>query len=363
MTYRIYNFNPGPATLPLPVLQEVQEQLLDYREKGMSILEISHRSPEFEEIITSAEELLLKLCGLSATAYRVLFLQGGASQQFAMVPLNFLPAGSTADYVLTGSFAQKACQEAQRLGKIHVAATTKDHQYRHIPRPDELHFSSAPAYIHITTNNTIYGTQWQYIPETGEIPLVADMSSDILSRQIDFTRFSLTYAGAQKNLGPAGVTVVILKNDLLEKVSPELPAIFSYKTHAEAGSLYNTPPVFAIHLVLLVLQWVEKQGGLQAIAAINTKKAALIYKVLDESGGFYQGHALQEDRSGMNITFRLPGEELEKAFVAGAAREGFTGLKGHRSVGGIRVSLYNAMPLQGAESLAQFMAAFHQKNG
>ncbi|MGI6308026.1 MAG: 3-phosphoserine/phosphohydroxythreonine transaminase [Dethiobacteria bacterium] len=362
MVYRVYNFNPGPATLPLPVLQEAQEELLNYREKGMSIMEISHRSRELEEIIESAEALLLELCGLSA-AYQVLFLQGGASQQFAMVPLNFLPPGGTADYILTGSFAQKAYQEAQRLGKINVAATTQDHQYRRIPLPEELKFSPVPAYVHITTNNTIYGTQWKYIPDTGEIPLIADMSSDILSRKIDLTRFSLVYAGAQKNLGPAGVTVVILKKNILEKASPNIPTILSYETHAEARSLYNTPPVFAIYLVHLVLQWVKKQGGLQAIEELNTKKAALIYQVIDESKEFYQGHALKEDRSGMNITFRLPDEEQEKAFVDRAAQEGLVGLKGHRSVGGIRVSLYNAMPLKGAETLAQFMTAFYRKNG
>ncbi|NLJ56079.1 MAG: 3-phosphoserine/phosphohydroxythreonine transaminase [Firmicutes bacterium] len=362
MTYRVYNFNPGPATLPLPVLEEAQAQLLNYREKGMSITEISHRSREFEEIIGAAETLLLELGGLS-TAYQALFLQGGASQQFALVPLNFLPPEGAADYILTGSFAQKAYQEAQRLGTINVAATTKEHDYRRIPRPEELKFSSAPAYVHITTNNTIYGTQWKYIPDTGGVPLMADMSSDIFSGETDLNRFSLLYAGAQKNLGPAGVTVVILKKDLLEKVSPDIPAILSYKTHAEARSLYNTPPVFAIYLVYLVLQWLKKQGGLPAMGKLNARKAALIYQAIDQSGGFYRGHADAENRSNMNITFRLPNEELEKIFVAGAAQEGLVGLKGHRSVGGIRASLYNAMPLQGAETLAQYMTAFYRQNG
>ena len=362
MVYRVYNFNPGPATLPLPVLQEAQEQLLNYQETGMSVMEISHRSREFEEIVNSAETLLLELCGLS-TAYQVLFLQGGASLQFAMVPLNFLPSGGTADYILTGSFAQKACQEAKRLGEVHVAATTQDKQYRCIPAPDEIKISPAPAYVHITTNNTIYGTQWKYIPDTAGIPLIADMSSDILSRKIDLSRFSLAYAGAQKNLGPAGVTVVILKKSLLEKAPQNVPAILSYKTHAGARSLYNTPPAFAIYLVKLILQWVRKQGGLEAMEALNKKKAALIYQAIDESGGFYRGHAVKEDRSSMNITFRLPDGDHEKTFVEGAAQEGLVGLKGHRSVGGIRASLYNAMPLEGAEALAQFMTAFCRAKG
>ncbi|MGI5822867.1 MAG: 3-phosphoserine/phosphohydroxythreonine transaminase [Dethiobacteria bacterium] len=363
MTYRVYNFNPGPATLPLPVLEEAQAQLLNYREKGMSITEISHRSQEFEEIIDAAETLLLELGGLSTDDYQALFLQGGASQQFALVPLNFLPPTGQADYVLTGSFAQKAYQEAQRLGKINVAATTKDQDYRRIPRQEELKFSPAPAYVHITTNNTIYGTQWKYIPDTGTVPLIADMSSDIFSGETELNRFSLLYAGAQKNLGPAGVTVVILKKNLLEKVSPDIPAIFSYKTHAEARSLYNTPPVFAIYLVHLVLKWLKKLGGLQAVGKLNAQKAELIYRVIEESGGFYRGHAAAENRSQMNITFRLPQEELEKIFVAGAAQEGLVGLKGHRSVGGIRASLYNALPLQGAETLAQYMTAFYRQNG
>ncbi len=362
MVYRVYNFNPGPATLPLSVLQEAQEQLLNYQGKGMSVLEISHRSREFEEIIFSAETLLLELCDLS-TAYQVLFLQGGASQQFAMVPLNLLPAGDTADYIITGSFAQKAFQEAERIGKVQVAATTKNQQYRHIPAADGIRYSPAPAYVHITTNNTIYGTQWKYIPDTAGAPLIADMSSDILSRKIDLGRFSLIYAGAQKNLGPAGVTVVIIKKSLLENISQNIPAILSYKTHAESRSLYNTPPAFAVYLVKLVLQWVKKQGGLEAIEALNEKKAALIYQAIDASSGFYRGHAEKEDRSSMNVTFRLPAEEQEKTFVEEATQESLIGLKGHRSVGGIRASIYNAMPLEGTEALAQFMANFCQKNG
>lgn len=362
MVYRVYNFNPGPATLPLSVLEEAQEHLLNYQEKGMSILEISHRSQEFEEIIFSAEELLLEMCGLSAS-YQVLFLQGGASLQFAMVPLNLLPAGNTADYILTGSFARKAFQEAEKIGKIHVAATTENKQFNCIPAADEIKYSSNPAYVHITTNNTIYGTQWKYIPDTAGAPLIADVSSDIFSGKTDLGKFSLAYAGAQKNLGPAGVTVVILKKSLLEKVSQNVPTILSYKTHAEARSLYNTPPTFAVYLVGLTLQWVKKLGGLEAVGALNEKKAALIYQAIDESGGFYRGHAEKEARSNMNVTFRLPDEKQEKSFAEKAAQEGLVGLKGHRSVGGIRASIYNAMPLEGAETLVQFMAHFRQTEG
>jgi phosphoserine aminotransferase len=362
MVYRVYNFNPGPATLPLTVLQEAQKELLDYRGLGMSVMEMSHRSREFEEIVNSAEALMLELLGLS-TEYQVLFLQGGASLQFAMIPLNFLPPGATADYILTGSFATKALQEAEKLGKTHVAASAKNSNFRSIPSQDEIKFSESPAYVHITSNNTIYGTQWKYIPDCGEVPLVADMSSDILSRELEMTRFSLVYAGAQKNLGPAGVTVVIIKKSLLEGASKNIPAILSYKAHAEARSLYNTPSSFSVYILRLVLNWVKEKGGLKAIGELNKKKAALIYDVIDASEGFYRGHALREDRSDMNVTFRLPDDNREKAFAEEAAKEGLIGLKGHRSVGGIRASLYNAMPLEGVEALAQFMKEFLNRKG
>ncbi|NLL21290.1 MAG: 3-phosphoserine/phosphohydroxythreonine transaminase [Firmicutes bacterium] len=362
MVYRIYNFNPGPATLPLPVLEKVQKELLNYRGTGMSILETSHRSKEFGEIVEAAEKQLLELYQLSED-YRVLFLQGGASLQFAMVPLNFLSPQTSADYIITGSFATKAYEEAERITQVNIAASTKNNNYRNIPRQEEIKFSPSSAYVHLTSNNTIYGTQWQYIPDCGEIPLVADMSSDILSRKIEMNKFSLVYAGAQKNLGPAGITAVIIKKEMLEKASETIPAMLSYKVHAKAKSLYNTPTTFAIYILELVLQWIKEKGGLQAVENTNREKCSLIYRVIDKSGGFYRGHAAPEDRSMMNVTFRLPNDDLEKDFVEGAAKEGLSGLKGHRSVGGIRASIYNAMPLEGCEALAQFMEDYLKRNG
>ena len=362
MTYRIYNFNPGPAALPLPVLEQVQKELLNYSGTGMSILETSHRSKEFEKIVEAAENQLLELFQLSGD-YRVLFLQGGASLQFAMVPLNFLSPQMSADYIITGSFATKAYEEAERIAQVNIAASTKDNDYRNIPRQEDIKLSPSSAYVHLTSNNTIYGTQWNYIPDCGGIPLVADMSSDILSRELKMNKFSLVYAGAQKNLGPAGITTVIIKNEMLEKASATLPAMLSYKIHAKANSLYNTPSTFAIYILELVLQWVKEKGGLQAVEIINRKKSDLIYRVIDESGGFYRGHAAQEDRSMMNVTFRLPNDDLEKGFVEEAAKEGLVGLRGHRSVGGIRASIYNAMPLEGCEALAQFMKEYLKRNG
>ncbi|MDO9535991.1 MAG: 3-phosphoserine/phosphohydroxythreonine transaminase [Bacillota bacterium] len=362
MVYRVFNFYPGPATLPLPVLEQAQKEFLDYRGSGMSVMETSHRSKEFEEIITSAESLMLELLDLSDD-YRVLFLQGGASLQFAMLPLNYLPAGTAADYVLTGVFAEKAIQEAGRLGKTNISASSKDNKYRNIPLNEEIKLSESPAYVHITTNNTIYGTQWKYIPECGEFPLVADMSSDILSRKIDMSKFSLVYAGAQKNLGPSGVTTVIISKTMLQKAQDNLPMILSYKVHADADSLHNTPPTFSVYMLKLVLQWVKEQGGVQAMDIFNQKKADLIYEAIDNSGGFYKGHAVREDRSTMNITFRLPNEDHEKLFVEEAKKEGLIGLKGHRSVEGIRASVYNAMPLEGCETLSRFMTEFAKKKG
>jgi phosphoserine aminotransferase len=358
---RVYNFNPGPATLPLPVLEKAREELLNYRGTGMSIMEISHRSREFEEIITSAEASFLELAGLDEN-YQVLFLQGGASLQFMMVPFAFLPAGKTADYIVTGIFAEKALQEASYIGNTHMAADTKNTGYRTIPAQEELSFSPDPAYVHLTTNNTIYGTQWKYIPSCGNAPLIADMSSDILSREIDLAKFSLFYAGAQKNLGPAGVTAVVIHKNMLEKVPNNIPKIFSYKTHAGSGSLYNTPSCFSIYILKLVMEWLKDQGGPRAMGILNEKKASLIYEAIDRSENFYRGHAQKEYRSNMNITFRLPDENLEKAFLEKAAAEGLIGLKGHRSVGGVRASIYNAMPLKGCETLAHFMENFCSKN-
>lgn len=367
---RVYNFNPGPATLPLPVLEEAQKYLLDYNGTGMSVLEISHRSKEYEAINQETEALLKEIMDIPED-YRVLFMQGGASTQFAMVPANFLAPGKVANYVITGSFAQKAYKEAAIVGEAHVACTTKDSNHSRIPAPAEIKLSQAPAYVHITSNNTIFGTQWQDFrglefkdPDTGApIPLVADMSSDILSRRFDVSQFGLIYAGAQKNLGPAGVTVVIIRSDLIEASSKneKLPVIWRYSTYAENNSLYNTPPVFAVYLVNLVLKWVKAQGGLDAIEAVNRRKAALLYQVLDANQGFYRPHAQKDSRSIMNVTFRLPSEDLEKEFVRQATEQGLVGLKGHRSVGGIRASIYNAMPIEGCQALAQFMQDFARR--
>lgn len=363
MSNRVHNFNPGPAALPDEVLEKVQDELFDYQGTGMSVMELSHRSSHFEEIISSAESLMLEVCNLDPGEYQVLFLQGGASLQFSMLPLNFLPEGNIADYIITGSFAQKSLKEAQKIGKTHIAASTEDGGFCSIPTPEEINYSSSPAYVHITSNNTIFGTQWQSYPETGDTPLIADMSSDILSRDIDMSRFSLVYAGAQKNLGPAGVTAVILKKELLERVPDNLPDMLSYKTHAEAGSLHNTPSCFPVYVLKLMLEWIKNRGGIKEQEKINRQKADMIYQVIDDNKEFYRGHARKEDRSIMNITFRLPDEKLEKTFLEEAQKEGMTGLKGHRSVGGIRASLYNAVTLKSCETLASFMQEFCRRKG
>ncbi len=361
MTERVFNFNPGPATLPLPVLEQAQTELLDFKGNGMSVLEISHRSKDFENLVLESEALLKELMSIPAD-YRVLFLQGGASFQFSMVPMNFLPAPATADYIITGAFAEKAYQDAKLLGNIHLAASTKEESHNRIPRQEELNFSPSPAYVHMTTNNTIYGTQWTYIPETGGAPLVADMSSDILSRPLDVSAFGLIYAGAQKNIGPSGVTVVIIREDLLKKVPQNLPSMLRYDIQAKNNSLYNTPPSFGIYIINLVLTWVKGKGGLAQLEEMNKQKAAHIYSLIDSSRNFYRGHALQGSRSLMNITFRLPTEELEALFISEAKKVGLAGLKGHRSVGGIRASIYNAMLEEGCRSLADFMADFEKKH-
>ncbi len=366
---RVYNFNPGPATLPLPVLEQAQQELVDYQGRGYSILEASHRSKEYEAINGQAEARLKALLGLGE-AYRVVFLQGGASLQFAMLPMNFLTPGSIANYILTGSWSEKALKEAEKVAAslnvqpgVHVAASTSAENYRRVTRADEIHLSEQPAYVHITTNNTIYGTQWHTLPDVGDVPLVADMSSDILSRPLAADKLALFYAGAQKNLGPAGVTVVVLREAWLEQAAKTAPTILRYATHVSNDSLYNTPPAFAVYLLNLVLGWIEDQGGLTAMGQHNDAKAQLIYAAIDQSNGFYQGHAEQDSRSLMNITFRLPDEALEKQFVSEASAAGMLGLKGHRSVGGIRASVYNAMPLEGCRTLADFMADFARRNG
>ena len=358
---RIVNFSAGPAVLPLPVLEQAQRDLVSLPGIGMSILEVSHRSKVFEGVLAQAEADIRQLANVPSN-YRVLFLQGGASLQFTMVPMNLLSTEATADYLVTGVWSTKAADEAKKIGKIHVAATTKAEQFTRIPRTEEIVLTPGAAYVHMTSNNTIYGTQWKALPDVGDIPLVSDTSSDMFSRPIDVARHALIYAGAQKNMGPAGVTVVIIREDLLARSAASLPVMLSYSVHAENGSLYNTPPVFAIYMLGLVTRWLIGLGGLGAIAVINEQKAGKLYAEIDRSG-FYRGTAQKESRSLMNVTFRLPSEELEKQFIKDAEKAGLDGLKGHRSVGGIRASIYNAFPEAGVDALADFMQEFERRHG
>lgn len=357
----VYNFNAGPAILPRPVLEQVQAEILDYQGRGMSIMEMSHRGKEYEAINAGAEHRFTTLLDLDAD-YRVLFLQGGASSQFAMLPMNFLAPGHTADYLMTGAWSDKALEEAQKIGSARNAGSPAEPGYHRVPRPDEVTLSDNSAYVHYTTNETIHGVQYNYQPDAGGRRLVADMSSDILSRPFDAHKFSLIYAGAQKNLGPAGVTVVIVREDWLEQAPRSLPSMLRYATFAKNNSLYNTPPVFAVYVLNLVLGWISDQGGLTAIERRNTEKARAVYDVIDRTEGFYRGHAERDSRSQMNITFRLPNEQLEQQFVSAAQAQGMVGLAGHRSVGGIRASLYNAMDQAGAQALAAFMLDFADKH-
>jgi phosphoserine aminotransferase len=361
MTERIYNFSAGPAVLPLPVLEEAQRDLLALPGVGMSVLEISHRSKPFDEIILGAEADIRKLAGVSGD-YHVLFLQGGASFQFSMVPMNILPAGGKADYIITGSWAQKAMKEAKKVGTVNVAATTEPENFDRIPKQEDLKLDPEAAYVHFTTNNTIHGTEWKYDPATSSVPLVADSSSDIFSRPIDVNKYALIYAGAQKNLAPAGVTLVIIRKDMLERSPKGMHTMLDYNTQAKVRSLYNTPPVFAIYVMRLVLKWLVDQGGLEVVKRRNEEKAKVLYDRID-STEFYRGHAKPDSRSLMNVTFRLPSEELEKQFVTEATKAGLDGLKGHRSVGGIRASIYNAFPKEGVETLVAFMKEFERTNG
>ncbi len=358
----VLNFNAGPAMLPATVLQRVQAELLDFQGRGISIMEMSHRSKEYEAINAGAEARFKRLLGVG-DGYRVIFVQGGASTQFATLPLNFLPQGGAADYVLTGAWAESAHKEAAALGQAPIAASTKADGYRRVPRADEIRLNPAPAYVHLTSNETIHGVQWQTFPDVGNRMLVADMSSDILSRPIDANKFALIYAGAQKNLGPAGVTAVLLRESWLPAANKSVPTMLRYETYVQANSLYNTPPTFAVYVLELVLEWIEKAGGLAAMAQRNEGKAKTIYDAIDRSSGFYRGHAEPASRSRMNVTFRLPSESLEKQFVAATLTAGMIGLAGHRSVGGIRASLYNAVPPEACQALANFMDDFARRNG
>ncbi|MCL6445733.1 MAG: 3-phosphoserine/phosphohydroxythreonine transaminase [Alicyclobacillus sp.] len=358
----VHNFNAGPAALPQRVLEEAQAELLNFAGSGMSVMELSHRSKLYESVQEDAEARLRQLLNIP-DEYDVLFLQGGASLQFAMVPMNFLKPGSVAGYVRTGSWADKALKEARLLGETKVVASGEATGFRALPDPTSLDLEGIDAYVHLTSNETIGGIQWQTFPDTGSIPLVADMSSDILSRPFDVGQFDLIYAGAQKNLGPSGVTVVIVRKRWLESANTELPTMLRYDTFAKNQSLYNTPPTFAIYLLGLTLKWAEDQGGVAALAHINEAKAAAVYDAIDASAGFYTGFAEKNSRSRMNVTFTLPTPELEKQFLAEASDAGFVGLAGHRSVGGCRASLYNAVSQASCDALAAFMRDFARRNG
>ena len=357
---RVYNFSPGPSMLPLPVLEKAQKEILNYKGTGMSVMEMSHRSKIFTEIIEEAEFLLRELMEIPEN-YKILFLQGGASTQFAMVPLNLMGKNRKADYAITGSFAKKAASEAKRYGTVNIVASSEDANYSYIPDIDSLRPSSDSSYFHITTNNTIYGTRYTELPNTGDVPLVADMSSNILSQVYDVTKFGLIYAGAQKNIGPAGLTIVIIREDLIGNALDITPTMLNYKTHSDNNSLYNTPPTYSIYVAKLVFEWLKQQGGVAAMEKINVEKANLLYDYLDNST-FYKGTAAPKYRSIMNVTFTLPSEELTSSFVKEAEKAGLSTLKGHRSVGGIRASIYNAMPLDGVKALVEFMKKFELEN-
>jgi phosphoserine aminotransferase len=361
MGERIYNFNPGPAALPLPVLEEIQSEFLDFKGSGMSITEVSHRSSTFDEVINDAADRIKRLLN-AGKEYRVLFLQGGASLQFSMVPMNLLADDQVADYVNTGTWSTKAVKEVEILGKrARVVASSQDQDFNYIPK--DITFNKDAVYAHITSNNTIRGTQWQSFPDTGQVPLISDMSSDIMGRTFDVAPFGLIYAGAQKNMGPAGVTLVIIRQDMLERVPEDLPTMLKYTTFADKNSMFNTPPCFAVYVLQLVMKWIEESiGGLANMEQLNRQKAALLYDYLDKSD-FYNGTAAKEDRSIMNVTFLLKDSSLEGPFIAEALANGFVGLKGHRSVGGCRASIYNASTLKAVEALVSFMAEFEQKYG
>jgi phosphoserine aminotransferase len=359
--HRVCNFSAGPAVLPLSVLEEIQRDLVALSGVGMSILEISHRSKPFESILAQAEADIRALADIPPS-YRVLFLQGGASLQFSMVPMNLLTPGATADYIDSGSWAEKAIKEAKRVGHVHIAASTKDEGYSRVPSHAELKLTPGAAYVHMTSNNTIEGTEFQELPQVGDVPLVSDTSSDMFSRPIDISRHGLVYAGAQKNMGPAGVTVVIIRDDLLSRCQASLPTMLNYAVHAENHSLYNTPPAFAVYTLGLVMKWLIAQGGLPAIEKTNRRKAAKLYAEIDRTG-YYRGTAHKASRSLMNITFRLATEDLEKQFIKDSTIAGLDGLKGHRSVGGMRASIYNAFPETGVDALVDFMKEFERKHG
>lgn len=358
---RVFNFSAGPCTLPVEVLEEARDSIMNWNGAGMSVMEMSHRGKAFEGILADTEQTLRNLLKVPSN-YRILFLQGGASMQNTMVPMNFLPKGSTADYVTTGSWGKKSEEAATLMGSVHVAYSGKENRYSEAPDLEKLQYSSNPAYIHFTSNETIQGVEFFNDP-TLNPPVVCDMSSDILSRHVDVGKYALIYAGAQKNMGPAGVTVVIIRDDMIAKVPHGQQPMLDYRLIAENDSMYNTPPCWGIYMCGLVYKWVIKEGGLDEMNRRARARSAALYEAIDSSGGFYKGHAARDCRSIMNVTFTLPSDELTEAFVKNAAAEKLDGLKGHRSVGGIRASIYNAFPLEGCETLAQYMRDFQARNG
>jgi phosphoserine aminotransferase len=363
-TKRAFNFNAGPGALPLPVLERIREELLDWRGSGMSVMEMSHRSPEFESINAGAEQKLRNLLGISDD-YAVIFVQGGGSMQFTMAPMNLCLPGKPVDVLHTGTWTAKAIGELKNGILHHIAASTESEKFARLPRRDEMKFSPDASYVHICTNNTIEGTQWTTLPETGNVPLVADMSSDIASRAVDVKKYGVIFAGAQKNLGPSGVTVVIIRKDLAERADKNLPTLLQYRTHIKEKSLYHTPPTFAVYIVGLVLEWIESEGGIPGIEKRNEAKAKLLYDTIESSGGFYSCPVGKGSRSRMNVVFRVAGGEdtIEKKFAAEAAAARLVGTPGHRSVGGMRVSLYNAVTPDAVEALTTFMREFHRTRG
>jgi phosphoserine aminotransferase len=361
MTERIFNFSAGPAVLPEPVLEEAQRNMLSLPGVGMSVMEISHRSKTFDAIIQSAEAGLRELLNIPSN-YSVLFLQGGATLQFAMVPMNLLSGNGAADYLVTGSWGKKALKEAQKFGTANLAANLADGGFTRVPQQDELKLNPAAAYVHLTSNETIEGVEFKTEPEVGDVPLVCDASSNILSKPIPLEKYALIYAGAQKNMGPSGVTLVIIREDLLGRIPDGLATMLDYRTHVKDKSLHNTPNTWGIYIIDLICKWLKEKGGLKGMQIENEAKASLLYNAIDATD-FYRGHADPDSRSMMNVTWRLPSEELEKKFCSEATAQGLDGLKGHRSVGGIRASIYNAFPRKGCETLVEFMQEFERKNG
>ena len=362
MKKRIFNFSAGPAIMPEEVLLEAQKEFFSYKDAGMSVMEMSHRGKVFDAIIKEAEKDLRTLLNIGDD-YAVLFLQGGATLQFSMVPMNLMPPSNNADYIITGAWSKKAAKEAKKVGTVNVAGSTESENFARLPKQEELKLSNEAAYVHFTSNNTIFGTQYKTEPEVGNIPLVCDASSDILHKKIDVNKYGLIYAGAQKNLGPSGLTLVIMKKSLLDRSTDSLHTYLNYKVHAENDSMYNTPPTFAVYIVGLVLKWLMSNGGLESMYQKNLNKANILYDAFDNSNGFYKGTVTNpDDRSIMNVTYTLPNEDLTKKFLAEASEKGFSGLKGHRSVGGIRASIYNAFPTEGVEALVEFMKEFKTKN-